>query len=373
MKKLKRIFLISGVNFFLFVLIKNGIQTSKKMVKNIEMKYRNIKHGFQMMKERIIHYLKLTKIMLGISFGIFSVSAIPVLAKQNDSNEIKRIELPIEDILEELKENENKDEFYDKAENRMQDINQNIIKFAEEKALYISYLKEYSSYFHLDSKKVIELARNTTNHYENFTEIINNDQLDLSNPEAACMIFVYLLQHDDLAIKLEELGYTKEDLITDTEPELLSYDHIEDLVLKNGQGYSEYVGKICDLFGIKDKCMVLAVSYSEIDKDNPKDASRTKNNFGGMMTKDFKLKFFSTPEEGIIELCGNYKDKYDKYDISTIDAFAVHYVKGRKGEFDEEAQGWAYNVKGNYYQICENYDFYFSPNEQDEVRLLALK
>lgn len=240
-----------------------------------------------------------------------------------------------------------------------------------EQSIYDIYLQEYASYFHFDSDKVIALAKMTTNNYEDFTSIINNPDYNLENPEVACMTFVYLLNKNGLAVKWKDLNCSKKDLLTTEEAETLSYDHIDDLVLKNGQHYSENVSKICDLFGIQDKSMVLAVSYSEIDKDNPNDASRTKNNFSGMMDGNFELITFPTPEAGIICMCGNFKDRYDDYTIDNVEELAGHYVKGDRKVSDNETKGWISNVVPIYYDICENYDLYFSPTEE-EIETITL-
>ena len=45
-------------------------------------------------------------------------------------------------------------------------------------AIYDSFLEEYSDYSHLDAEKVKELARMTTNNYEDFTSILPNIDFD---------------------------------------------------------------------------------------------------------------------------------------------------------------------------------------------------
>lgn len=235
-----------------------------------------------------------------------------------------------------------------------------------DEAVYQSYLIEYSNYFHLDSQKIIEIAKNTTNNFQNFENIIGTSY-DLSNKEAACMIFVYLFNKNGLTKSWEELGYTKEDLLTTTENETYRYDHIDDLVLSNGMDYTHYLGKICDLFGVKEKSIALAITYSEMDKDDPDDITRTLNNFGGMRYEN-KFLALPTPEAGIICMCGNFRNRFNDYTINDVQSLAGHYVAGQKDTSNEETKTWASNVEPFYYQICENYDYYFYPQEKEFSR-----
>ncbi len=240
-------------------------------------------------------------------------------------------------------------------------------QYIEKLALYDSYLTEYSDYFHFNSQTVIELARKTTKNYEDFSLIFPSSESDFTNPEAICMKFVYYLNRDKLALDLEEWGGgKKEEIFTNSKIETLSYDHTDDLIVNNGQKYSEYLGKICDLFQIDDKILALAVSFSEIGPEGSY-SSRTRNNFGGMKYKSEHL-IFPTPEAGIISFCANFKNNYNKYTLSSINELSYHYVTGKKtapdpveqSELCEETKVWAKNVKDFYFEIMENYDYYFS-------------
>lgn len=240
-------------------------------------------------------------------------------------------------------------------------------------AIYDSFLEEYSEYFHLNAEKVKELAKMTTNNYEDFASILPNKDFDFTNFEAICMLFVYYLNRDELTTGLNEFGISKEDLLTTTEIETLSYDNIDDLILKTGEGYTTFLGRISDLFNINDKSLLLSLSFSEIDKLDSNDISRTKNNFGGLRYKSGEYMTFPTPEAGIISLCGIFKQSYNHYNINSIQEFARHYVNGPKGEPNEYTQNWAKNVQGNYYEISENYDFYFNTENDKDYTLVRTR
>lgn len=241
-------------------------------------------------------------------------------------------------------------------------------QYLERVALYDSYLKEFSEYYHFDSEKVIEIARNTTNGYEDFSFVLSNNEFDLENPKVACLLFIYYLNHDKLNIDLSTLGISKEELITTDEIETLSYEHTDDLILRTGQKYSKFLGEICDLFNTQDKSMLLAVSFSEMGPQGSY-SSRTRNNFGGMKVNGEHM-IFPTPEAGIIEMCGNYKKRFDNYDTNSMIEFACYYITGIKTLPDpsenpdqyNEIMRWIQNVASNYSMVQENYDYYFDQN-----------
>lgn len=238
-------------------------------------------------------------------------------------------------------------------------------------AIYDSFLEEYSGYSHLDAEKVKELAKMTTNNYEDFTSILPNRDFDFTNPEAACMLFVCYLNCDELTVSLNEFGISKAELLTTTEIETVSYNTLDELILQDGNDYSHYVGKICDLFNIRDKKMVLSISYSEIGKTGSP-ASRNKNNFAGMLGEGEKL-IFPSPEAGIIAMCENFKTTYNHYDLNNLGELARHYVKGPNGEYDAEAEGWLNHFKSFYSEISENFDLFFGMGEETDYTLVRTR
>lgn len=277
------------------------------------------------------------------------------------------------------------------AKEEIKRIEQMLLEVELEKqkvSVYDSYLTEYSRYFHFDSEKVIEIARMTTNDYEDFKNIINHEEYDYTNPEASCMLFVYHLSRDELSKELSEFNLTKEDLLTTTEIETTPHDNLDELYLSNGEKYSEFYGKMCDFFGINDKSLALAASFIEIGKTGSY-SSNNRNNVRGLINYSGELKTSPTLEGGIIDACGNWAKGYNNYSMETIMDLACYHITGKptlpkieenddedtkekKEGLINEIMGWQESVSSFYYEICENYDFYFSPLEETEATMLAL-
>lgn len=260
----------------------------------------------------------------------------------------------------------------------------------QKEALYDSYLVEYSRYYHFDSEKVIEIARTTTNNYEDFKSIINHEEYDYTNPEASCMLFVYHLSRNELSKDLSELNLTTEELITTDEIETTPHNNLDELYLSNGQKYSEFYGKMCDLFAIDidSKTLALSASFMEIGKTGSY-SSNNRNNVRGLTNYSGELKTSPTLEAGIIDACGNWASGYNNYSMDNIQDLACYHITGkttlpkieetddeetkrRKEESINEIMGWQEGVSNFYYEICENYDYYFSPTEENEVIMFAL-
>ncbi len=251
------------------------------------------------------------------------------------------------------------------------EVNNQIVEENCNQNLYDSYLQEYSNYYHLNSEKVIELAKITTNNYEDFFKIIGREDYDYTNPEACCMLFVYYLNRNELTIDLCDFNLTKEDLVTTKEIETIPHNNIAELYLSNGQKYSEFYLKVCDLFNINHKELSLASSIFEIS-ENGSFSSNTRNNFGGMKNKSGEFMTFPTPEAGIISMCGNYKSKFDTFSIENIEELAGYYVTGNKTKKTAETKRWAESVNYFYCNICENYEEYFSSDDYEYAMNLSL-
>lgn len=243
----------------------------------------------------------------------------------------------------------------------------------DENLIYESYLREYSKYFHFDAKKVIELAKTYTNHYTNFENVIP-EEYEITSPESACLFFVYLLNRGDL-----DIDYNKEELVTTEKITTAPHNNLNSFYLSTGEKYSTFVGKICDFFKIEDKSIALSASYTEISMYGSY-SSNTRNNFGGMKYNGEHLAY-PTPEAGIICFCGNFKRHYNEYNMDSLEKLACYHVAGRKEmpdpekekELYEEIIRWEKSVSSFYYEICENYEYYFLPIEEVEIAKLSLK
>ena len=102
-------------------------------------------------------------------------------------------------------------------------------------------------------------------------------------------------------------------------------------------------------------------------------ASRNNNNFAGLLSRDGEILTFSSPEAGIIAICGNFKNAYNHYDLNNLKELARHYVKGPNGKYDAEAEGWLNHFKGFYSEISENYDLFFGMEEEADYTLVRTR
>ena len=229
--------------------------------------------------------------------------------------------------------------------------------------LHNKYIKEYCEYFNFDSEKVISLALSVTNNYQDFETVINNDAYVLDNIETNCLIFIYTLKRDKLNLNWKELGCTLEDFKINKDIRRIPKEHIETITLDNGYGFTEYIGKIADLFKI-DRCIPLTICFCETG-GTPKNSAWENNNFFGMKPKgptgDFL--FNVSPEAGIISAIENLARNYNT--IKTTKELANQYSSGDKNISTEETEGWLNNFTFFYNKIKENEAYYFG-NDKNE-------
>lgn len=229
--------------------------------------------------------------------------------------------------------------------------------------LYDSYIEKYCGYFHFDSDKVVKLARNMTNNYEDFSGIITEEECDLNNPEAVCMQFVCKLFKNEPCINWEELGFTNEDIVLTNEITISDYDDLNTFYLHGGLKYSEFMEKYCDMLKIDDKVLALSVSIEEIGKEGSR-LAREQNNFGGIRIDGVWLSF-PTPEAGIIYYCSMFKNSYNNYTVEDTYKMSYKYI-GKNDNQEAERRQWSKDVTSFYNEIQDNYDFYFLDNQGPE-------
>jgi len=233
---------------------------------------------------------------------------------------------------------------------------------------YDTYLRQYSEYFHLDGDKVVDIAKKLTNHYQdNFAVALSDSAMEdydlknvIDNPETGALLFNYFIYRNvngndgELAFKISDFGYSKNDLVTTREIETIDYDYEngETLVLTNGLTRSQFTGKICDLLGM-DKAYTLAISYAETGV-NGSPASRNHNNYGGQKNKEGELMGFPRAEAGLIAQALNLKTYPSKYGVNSLEKLWEVYA--------EKGEDWLPNVKQYHRIISSDPSSYFIEN-----------
>ena len=230
---------------------------------------------------------------------------------------------------------------------------------SEEFSIYDQYLSTYASYYNFDARKVIKLARKLTNNYTIGFEAINNtDQYDVTNDEAACLMFVSQLKRGNLTSSLEKFNLNLDYFVLEPEDEIQS---LSSNVLDDGLTFSQFVGKVCDLLQV-DKYYVLSVIYSEVGEDLDCKCAREYHNFGGIKDRDTS-EFIKYPsvQAGIIAMCRTLK-RYEQYNFDNIYNFCGMY---RFGDPERYSETWINRVTWFHYKITKNKDYYFLPETRE--------
>lgn len=228
------------------------------------------------------------------------------------------------------------------------------------------YLEEYSLYFNLDSKKVVELARSMTEDYTKpFIDTIGNYLYDLDDDEEFAILFTYLLSKDELTYKLEDYGMTKEELkVSD---EIITTDPDKELILRTGEHFGEYLGRISDILGM-DKNYTLAVAYTIASMEGNPNFNET-NNFDGLKDENGFITY-SSPEAGIISYLINLK-QYDEKNVNSLEELSSMYLTGTR---ENPNEAWVKSVKFFHTIISENQKDYFgTENIQTVGKILELE
>ena len=177
----------------------------------------------------------------------------------------------------------------------------NYLENAHEKRVKDNTIIYYAQKFKLNVSKTLQIAHELTNNYEdeeyNKTFTIAPDSYKakvgtFNSMEAGMVYFVR-----DLYRYPNRYGTTIEEIRTSEEPDQTKIIVDGTTYLKNGFTYEQYLGHICDLYGI-DKSIALAISYHEsgILKSG---LFMKSNNVGGMRGYAGWMKF-PTLEAGII-------------------------------------------------------------------------
>lgn len=226
----------------------------------------------------------------------------------------------------------------------------------EEREIYEQYLTLYSSFYHLDSSKVIEIARRLTNDFTKDFSLVNGTALyDTSNKEAEVLTFVYLLNKEELNATSEEIGYTIDQLKLDYEIDPL----INRESVYNGITISQFIGHVCDLLNV-DKVLTYAISSGETGYQTS-NLALNNNNFGGLTSDGITFYSYTTPESGVIAFVECLNQGYYSQGLTTPDSMAGKYCPG--------SSTWASFIYDMMWTINNNYDDYFLPVEDISLTL----
>ncbi len=236
------------------------------------------------------------------------------------------------------------------------------------------FVKEYANYFNLNHEYLIDVFKQATNDYSNIDTLIDGSRYDLTNPETVAIMYVYFFYRNPskyLNIDVTDYGYeSKDDFITTDEIFIIEpnwmHDHKEDktvqkedITLRNGLKYSEYMGRISDLVGIpfEYKSYALGVSYAERGQYGSIN-SIYKNNMGGQKDDEGNIIVYPSPEGGIIAFIINLKRYEFDYNITSMEKFGKTY------DGDAYVDQWIRNVTDFHNMIDSNMPSYFLTDDE---------
>lgn len=281
----------------------------------------NKKHKLRLRKQVII-CIPISIIMAFLIFGIVikgNNKLSNTVEKQNTNASTKLITNKINNIKD-IK-------YFNELSNRLE------IRQKENTVIY------YAQKFKINVAKTLELAKLYTNNFQDEwyltnhvigPEKVRNKIESFPTEEAGIIYFVR-----DIYRYPEKYGSTLDEIrINETfDTEKIIIDN--QVYLSNGLTYEQYLGKVCDAFGL-DKTIVLAVSYHETGF--LKSSLFTYNNVGGQRGYIGWMKY-PTLEAGIVGHVTGIMSIVDNYDIdlSSPDAIAQLssiYVNGHPGDPD---------------------------------------
>lgn len=338
----------------------------------------------------ITKLIKTGKLSIGLALSLFIVCSDPTLI--GESEEIEYTDYtPYYTYETEENTLELTDEVITLANNKLSDViannnprttamvytNESLTNHflsPEKQASFEYFVEEYANYFNLNAEYLIEVFKHATDNYSNINKILDDEHFDLTNPETVAILYVYYFSRNPekyLGLDLGDYGIAhKSEFVTSEqiyiiEPnwmknhEKISGVTKEDITLRNGLAYSEYVGRMCDLLGIPEeyKSYVLGVSYEERGQYGS-DLSIYSNNMGGLKSDDGYFTYPS-PEAGIISFVLNIRRYEWDYKINTL------YDFGNRYDGDAFVDQWVSNVKSNHNKIANNYDTYFLTEDEE--------
>lgn len=192
----------------------------------------------------------------------------------------------------------------------------------------------YASKFKLNIDKALEIAHTLTNNYDD-PEYLNTYAIANSSNRAKVGSFtsfeagvVYFVR--DLYRYPERYGSSISEMRLDETSTINKTINNDIIYMDNGLTFTQYLGKICDLYGL-DKALTLAIVYEE-SGIMTSGLFKYNNNVGGMRGYAGWMNF-TTLEAGVIAHVLSVKAIIDNYGIDMSDPNAVYtlsaiYVHG---------------------------------------------
>lgn len=253
----------------------------------------------------------------------------------------------------------------------------------EKQKTFEYFVKEYALYFNLNSEYLIDVFKQATNDYSNIDVLIDSSRYDITNPETVAIMYVYFFYRNPskyLNIDVTDYGYTsKSDFVTSDEIFIIEpnwmHNHVEDksvqkedITLRNGLRYSEYMGRISELVGIpfEYQSYALSVSYAERGQYGSIN-SIYKNNMGGQKDDEGNIIVYPSPEAGIIAFIVNLRRYEFDYNITSMDKF------GRTYDGDAFVNQWIRNVNDFHEKISTNMPSYFLTDDELDIYLAKIE
>ena len=276
-----------------------------------------------------LHLKKQFAIGLPITFVIvvFVIGLVIFNNSKKFTNEVKSNNQRINNSL--IIEDEN----YIKSENKYINLFAKNLEMRKRDNTIIYYAQK----FRLDVDKTLELAYTLTDGYQsedyNTNYIIAPDNLKKSikaftNEEAGIAYFVR-----DLYRYPERYGFTIEEIRLSETPEVEKKVIDGTVYLDNGLTYEQYLGRLCDLYGI-DKSIALAISYHETGVLTS-GLFNYSNNVGGQRGYAGWMSY-TTLEAGILGYVISLRSIIDQNGIDLTNPNGIYelssiYVNGHKG------------------------------------------
>jgi len=209
----------------------------------------------------------------------------------------------------------------------------------------------YADKFKLNINKTLEIVHKLTNNYDdaayNKNNIIAPQNLvsklkAFDSFEAGVVYFIR-----DLYRYPENYGSSIEEIRLDETPTVNNNVKNGIIYMENGLTFEQYVGKICDLFGV-NKSLTLAIIHEESGAMTS-GLFKYNNNIGGLRGYGGWMSF-TTLEAGVIAHVISVKSLADKYNIDTNASDAAGrlsgvYVKGNPNSYSESWTGKVINYK----------------------------